>query len=89
MDISNVGEVTVWEFSGQESYFPIYHHFLWPNPHSLTLVLFNLEDPPLVQVQQVCFWLNFIMARQPAELSTCKTKLTLVIINLTNVIEKN
>ncbi|EFA08636.2 death-associated protein kinase 1 isoform X2 [Tribolium castaneum] len=68
MDISNVGETTVWEFSGQENYFPIYHHFLWPSPHSLTLVLFSLEDSPSIQVQQVCFWLNFLLARQPADL---------------------
>ncbi|XP_068914792.1 death-associated protein kinase 1-like isoform X2 [Tenebrio molitor] len=68
MDISSVGDTTVWEFSGQENYFPIYHHFLWPSPHSLTLVLFSLEDPPSIQVQQVCFWLNFLLARQPADL---------------------
>ncbi|XP_044252552.1 death-associated protein kinase 1-like isoform X2 [Tribolium madens] len=68
LDISNVGETTVWEFSGQENYFPIYHHFLWPSSHSLTLVLFSLEDSPSIQVQQVCFWINFLLARQPADL---------------------
>ncbi|RZC35529.1 Ankyrin repeat domain containing protein [Asbolus verrucosus] len=68
MDISSVGDTTVWEFSGQENYFPIYHHFLWPSPHSLTLILFSLEEPPSIQVQQVCFWLNFLLARQPADL---------------------
>jgi hypothetical protein len=73
MDISSVGDTTVWEFSGQENYFPIYHHFLWPSPHSLTLVLFSLEDPPSIQVQQVCFWLNFLLARQPADLPSCKS----------------
>ncbi|KRT78934.1 Ankyrin repeat-containing protein, partial [Oryctes borbonicus] len=70
MDVSNVGEVSIWEFSGQENYFPTYHHFLWPSPYTLTAILFNLEDSPAVQVQQVCFWLNFLMARQPADLPT-------------------
>lgn len=72
LDISSVGETTVWEFSGQENYFPVYHHFLWPSPHCLTLVLFSLEDSPSIQVQQVCFWLNFLLARQPADLPSCK-----------------
>ncbi|KAK9888304.1 hypothetical protein WA026_000566 [Henosepilachna vigintioctopunctata] len=67
LDISGVNEVSVWDFSGQENYFPLYHHFLLPNPHCLTAVLFSLDDPPSVQVQQVSFWLNFLMARQPAD----------------------
>lgn len=74
MCISNVGELTVYEFSGQESYFSVYHHFLWPSPYSLTAILFSLEDPPSTQVQQVCFWLNFLLARQSADLPTCMNK---------------
>ncbi|KAI4457163.1 ankyrin repeats (3 copies) [Holotrichia oblita] len=70
IDVSNIGEVSVWEFSGQENYFPSYHHFLWPSPYTLTAILFNLEDSPAVQIQQICFWLNFVMARQPADLPT-------------------
>ncbi|CAH0563355.1 unnamed protein product [Brassicogethes aeneus] len=72
MSISNVGDVTVYDFSGQESYFSVYHHFLWPTPYSLTAILFNLEDPPTTQVQQVCFWLNFILARESADLPTAE-----------------
>ncbi|XP_017770911.1 PREDICTED: death-associated protein kinase 1-like isoform X2 [Nicrophorus vespilloides] len=68
VDISNVGEVTVWEFSGQENFFPVYHHFLYPNPHAITAILFNLEDTVNVQIQQVLFWLNFLMARQHSDL---------------------
>ncbi|KAK9739260.1 Ankyrin repeats (3 copies) [Popillia japonica] len=60
IDVSNIGEVSVWEFSGQENYFPSYHHFLWPSPYTLTAILFNLEDSPAVQIQQICFWLNFV-----------------------------
>lgn len=72
MDISSVGEMNVWEFSGHESYFPTFHNFLWPSSHTLTAVLFSLEDSPAVQVQQACFWLNFILARQQADLPTCE-----------------
>lgn len=72
MDISNVGETTIWEFSGQENYFFLYHHFLYPSSHSLTLILFSLEDSPSIQVQQVCFWINFLLARQRADLPFCK-----------------
>ncbi|XP_065164741.1 death-associated protein kinase 1-like isoform X2 [Atheta coriaria] len=72
VDISNVGIVTVWEFSGQENYFPTYHNFLYPNPYSMTAILFNLEEPPSVQVKQVSFWLNFLCARQQADLPTCE-----------------
>lgn len=28
MDLNGVGDITVWDFSGQESYFQIFHHFL-------------------------------------------------------------
>ncbi|XP_030750996.1 death-associated protein kinase 1-like [Sitophilus oryzae] len=72
LDISNVGDISVWEFSGQESYFPVYHHFLRPTPYSVTAILFNLDDSPSVQIQQVCFWINFVLARQDAELPTCQ-----------------
>lgn len=72
MDISSVGDITVWEFSGQESYFPIYHHFLWPSPYTMTAILFSLDDSPSTQVQQVCYWLNFILARQSADLPSSK-----------------
>ncbi|XP_076253957.1 death-associated protein kinase dapk-1-like [Rhynchophorus ferrugineus] len=71
LDISNVGDISVWDFSGQESYFPVYHHFLKPSPYSITAILFNLDDSPSVQVQQVCFWINFLLARQNAELPSC------------------
>lgn len=71
MDISSVGDVTVWEFSGQENYFPVYHHFLRPSPYAITAILFSLEDAPSVQVQQACFWLNFLLARQKADSFSC------------------
>ncbi|XP_060523349.1 death-associated protein kinase 1-like [Cylas formicarius] len=72
LDVSSVGDVIVWDFSGQECYFPVYHHFLWPSPYAITAILFSLDEPSSVQVQQVSFWLNFVLARQPAELPTCE-----------------
>ncbi|KAJ8953553.1 hypothetical protein NQ318_002973 [Aromia moschata] len=53
---------------GRRVFFPIYHHFLWPSPYTITAVLFSLDDSPSTQVQQVCYWLNFVLARQPADL---------------------
>lgn len=70
VDVSNVGEITLWEFSGQESYFTTYHHFIWLSPYNLTAILFSLEDSPSVQIQQICFWINFLLARLPADLPT-------------------
>ncbi|XP_050311548.1 death-associated protein kinase 1-like [Anthonomus grandis grandis] len=72
VDVSSVGDVTVWDFSGQETYFPVYHHFLWPTPYAVTAVLFRADDSPAVQIRQVCFWLNFLLARQKADLPTCE-----------------
>ncbi|KAJ8929568.1 hypothetical protein NQ314_017732 [Rhamnusium bicolor] len=72
MDISGVGDITIWEFSGQENYFPIYHHFLWPSPYTVTAILFSLDDSPSTQVQQVCYWLNFLLARQAADLPSAE-----------------
>lgn len=130
MDLNNVGDITVWDFSGQEAYFQIYHHFLSdvsvPQPatvvpysvkrrnfnsnelakytaasdHVITnigksqietsidnlcyknigspvncnaskysqlavyVIMFNLEKPYYIQIQQCTFWLNFIISRQ-------------------------
>lgn len=75
LDVSNVGEVTVWEFSGQETYFPVYHHFLFAHAQCLTCVLFSLEESFAIQLQQVCFWVNFLVARQHADLERGELKL--------------
>lgn len=67
-----MGEVTIWEFSGQENYFPVYHHFLRPSSQTLTLILFSLEDSPVIQVKQICFWINFLLAREASDTPSCK-----------------
>ncbi|XP_069694753.1 death-associated protein kinase 1-like isoform X2 [Periplaneta americana] len=64
VSISGVGDLTLWEFSGQDTYFLLYDHFLG-STNCLHVVVFNLEDSPSVQYQQCCFWLAFLQARIP------------------------
>jgi len=62
--ISGVGEVSLWEFSGRECYYMLYDHFIG-NANCIHLVLYSLEDPLPVQLQQVSFWLAFLQSRIP------------------------
>lgn len=47
-----------------ESYFFLYDHFIG-NVNCMHVVVFNLEDPRELQVQQVKFWLTFLRSRIP------------------------
>ncbi|XP_075209802.1 death-associated protein kinase 1-like [Lycorma delicatula] len=61
-----VGDVTTWDFSGQDTYFPLYHHLVTTDGSNAILILvFNLEDSPSIQLRQCCFWLSFLQARIP------------------------
>ncbi|XP_044740300.1 death-associated protein kinase 1-like isoform X2 [Chrysoperla carnea] len=84
LDVSNVGEVILFEFSGAECYFGTYHLFLnlqtnnrfnYPRTIGIpcvTAVLFNLEDTLSTQLRQCCFWLNFLLSRiTPADYPGC------------------
>ncbi|KAG8176353.1 hypothetical protein JTE90_006143, partial [Oedothorax gibbosus] len=62
--ISGIGELSLWEFSGHEPYYLVYDRFLG-NPHCLHAVVFSLEEPFDVQLQQVLFWMSFLQARMP------------------------
>ncbi|XP_045116659.1 death-associated protein kinase 1-like isoform X4 [Portunus trituberculatus] len=62
--ISGVGELSLWEFSGHEAYFPVYDHFIG-NTSCVHLVVFSLNQPFDVQLQQCSFWLSFLQARIP------------------------
>ncbi|XP_076061664.1 death-associated protein kinase 1-like isoform X2 [Oratosquilla oratoria] len=64
VNISGVGELSVWEFSGHEAYFPVYDHFIG-NTSCAHLLLFPLNQPYDVQLQQCSFWLSFLQARIP------------------------
>ncbi|XP_046994246.1 death-associated protein kinase dapk-1-like [Schistocerca americana] len=56
------GDLTLWELSGQETYFLIYHHFLGSTA-CLHVVVYSLADPPSAQLEQCLFWLTFLQAR--------------------------
>ena len=62
--ISGVGDLSIWEFSGNESYFQIYDHFIGNN-NSLHSVVFRLCDPFEVQIHSIMFWLYFLQSRTP------------------------
>lgn len=64
LTISGVGDMSVWEFSGNESYFQIYDHFIGNN-HSLHAIVFRLSDPFEVQIHSIMFWLYFLQSRTP------------------------
>lgn len=64
--ISDVGYVTLWDFSGQDTYFCFYHHMITLSAnHAIYLLVFNLDDSPTIQYKQCCFWLTFLQARLP------------------------
>ncbi|GBN38940.1 Death-associated protein kinase dapk-1 [Araneus ventricosus] len=64
LNISGIGEISLWEFSGHEPYYMIYDNFIG-NTNCLHLVFFSLSDPYDTQVQQVQFWLSFLQSRIP------------------------
>lgn len=66
VNLSGVGDVTLWDFSGQDTYFCVYHQLLTTSAnHAIILLVFNLDDSPNVQLRQCSFWLSFIQARIP------------------------
>ncbi|XP_063604789.1 death-associated protein kinase 1-like isoform X2 [Penaeus indicus] len=64
VNISGVGELSLWEFSGHEAYFPVYDHFIG-NTSCVHLIVFPLNQPFDVQLQQCSFWMSFLQARIP------------------------
>lgn len=60
--MSGVGDLALWDFSGQDTYFLVHHHFLGC-ARSIYAVVVNLQDTPAVQFQQASFWLSFLQAR--------------------------
>lgn len=59
-----MGELSLWEFSGHEAYFPVYDHFIG-NTSCVHLIVFPLNQPFDVQLQQCSFWMSFLQARIP------------------------
>lgn len=67
VNISGVGDMSVWEFSGYEHYYAYYDYFVG-DPNSLHMVVISMSDTADVRKAQIHFWLNFIRARvAPAE----------------------
>ncbi|XP_054159221.1 death-associated protein kinase 1-like isoform X2 [Oppia nitens] len=62
--ISGVGDMSIWEFSGNESYYQIYDHFVGSN-NCLHAIVFRLCDRLEVQIHSIMFWLYFLQSRTP------------------------
>ncbi|GIY19026.1 death-associated protein kinase dapk-1 [Caerostris darwini] len=66
VNISGVGDLSLWEFSGHEPYYLVYDRFLG-NCHCLHAIVFSLNESFDVQLQQVIFWLSFLQSRMPPQ----------------------
>jgi hypothetical protein len=62
-----VGDFSVWEFSGNPVYFCCYDYFAANDPTSIHIVVFSLEEPYEIQLNQVIFWLSFLKSLVPIE----------------------
>ncbi|RMC19106.1 hypothetical protein DUI87_03710 [Hirundo rustica rustica] len=72
IDIQNaclhgVGDFSIWEFSGNPVYFCSYDYFAANDHTAIHIVLFSLEEPYEIQLNQVTFWLNFLKSLVPVE----------------------
>ena len=52
---------SIWEFGGQEEFYPFYRCFF--TPASIYILLFNLKDSPADAVQEIDYWLDSISHR--------------------------
>ncbi|XP_030629259.1 death-associated protein kinase 1 isoform X2 [Chanos chanos] len=66
-NINGVGDFSVWEFSGSSVYHCSYDYFAANDSSAIHLVLFSLEDPYEIQLNQVTFWLNLLKSLTPPE----------------------
>ncbi|XP_071115765.1 death-associated protein kinase 1-like [Haliotis cracherodii] len=67
LNITGIGELSVWDYSGYEPYYMLYDHFLG-DTSCIHMVVFSLIDSYDEQLAQVIFWLNFLKARIPLQL---------------------
>lgn len=66
-NLNGVGDFSVWEFSGNPTYYCSYDYFAANDPTSVHIVVFSLEEPYEIQLNQVIFWLNFLKSLGPVE----------------------
>ena len=61
----NIGDMTfvAYDFAGQKVY--QVSHQLFLRDHCIYLVVFRLTDPPRFSVEEVLFWVNSILVRDP------------------------
>lgn len=57
----------MWEFSGNPVYFCSYDYFAANDPTSIHVIVFSLEEPYEIQLNQVIFWLGFLKSLVPVE----------------------
>uniref|UniRef100_A0A8D0L365 Death associated protein kinase 1 n=1 Tax=Sphenodon punctatus TaxID=8508 RepID=A0A8D0L365_SPHPU len=65
--LNGIGDFSVWEFSGNPVYFCCYDYFAANDPTAIHVVLFSLEEPYEIQLNQLTFWLNFLKSLVPVE----------------------
>ncbi|NXL93154.1 DAPK1 kinase, partial [Alectura lathami] len=65
--LNGVGDFSIWEFSGNPVYFCCYDYFAANDSTTIHVVLFSLEEPYEIQLNQVTFWLNFLKSLVPVE----------------------
>ena len=64
VNLSGVGDCSIWEFSGHDNYYMLYDHFIG-NSNCIHVVMFSLADSTSAQIAQVTFWLTFLQSRIP------------------------
>ena len=60
INVPNVGDLTVWDFTGHPNYLQIYNKFLNDQDDSFYLICFNACDSFERQYTQLCYWLDLI-----------------------------
>ncbi|NXJ07747.1 DAPK1 kinase, partial [Odontophorus gujanensis] len=65
--LNGVGDFSIWEFSGNPVYFCCYDYFAANDTTTIHIVLFSLEEPYEIQLNQVTFWLSFLKSLVPVE----------------------
>jgi len=57
------GECVFWELCGREEFLASYHYVLTFQQPAVHLITVSLREPLTVQLQQMKFWLQFILDR--------------------------
>lgn len=57
------GECVFWELCGREEFLASYHYVLTFQQPAVHLITVSLREPLTVQLQQIKFWLQFILDR--------------------------